>query len=226
MGVEQTYAYSPDYAVPPGDTLLEVMESLGITQAELAERTGRPTKTINEIIKGKAAITPETALQLERVLGVPASLWNNLEQNYRTALARAAERERLEGQIKWLEGIPVRPLVRMKWVEDCSNEVSQLQAILSFFGVASIESWKELWGGVRRVAAFRQSLAYQADFAVAAAWLRKGELDARGIECQPFDPSRFRQTLQEVRGLTTDPQNIPDELVKLCSSAGVAVAFV
>src|SRR5207247_11232757 len=96
MGAEQTYVYSPDYAVPPGDTLLEVIESLGITQAELAERTGRPTKTINEIGKGKAAITPETALQLERVLGVAASFWNNRAQTYQTALARAAERQRLD----------------------------------------------------------------------------------------------------------------------------------
>jgi HTH-type transcriptional regulator/antitoxin HigA len=226
MGAEQTYVYSPDYAVPPGDTLLEVMESLGITQAELAERTGRPTKTINEIVKGKAAITPETALQLERVLGVPASFWNNLEQSYRTALARAAERERLEGQLKWLEGIPVRSLVRMKWVEDHSDPVSQLQAILSFFGVASIESWQEVWGGVRRATAFRQSLAYQSDFAVVAAWLRKGELDARALECQPFDASGFRETLSRARNLTADPQAVPDKLVKLCASAGVAVAFV
>jgi len=33
----------------------------------------------------------ETALQLERVLGVPASFWNNLEQNYREHLARVKE---------------------------------------------------------------------------------------------------------------------------------------
>ena len=57
---------------PPGDTLLETMEAKGIKQPELAMRMGRPLKTINEIIKGKAAITPETALQLERVLGIPA----------------------------------------------------------------------------------------------------------------------------------------------------------
>ena len=226
MGAKQTHAYSPDYAVLPGDTLLEVMESLRITQAELAERTGRPTKTINEIVKGKAAMTPETALQLERVLGVPASFWNNLEQNYRTALARAAERERLEGQIKWLEGIPVRPLVRMEWVEHHSDPISQLESVLSFFGVASIESWQEVWGGIRRATAFRQSLAYHSDFAVVAAWLRKGELDARAIECQPFDASRFRETLGEARSFTTDPKAIPDKLVESCASAGVAVAFV
>src|SRR5216117_4117994 len=108
MGAEQTYAYSPDYAVPPGDTLLEVIESLGITQAELAERTGRPKKTINEIIQGKAAITPETALQLERVLGVHASFWNNLERGYREALARNNERPQLAQHLSWIDSFPLK----------------------------------------------------------------------------------------------------------------------
>lgn len=75
-------AFRPSYAVPPGETLRETLRSLGMTQAELAKRTGRPKKTINEIVKGKAAITADTALQLERVLGIPASFWNNLERNY------------------------------------------------------------------------------------------------------------------------------------------------
>ena len=75
--------YTPDYVSPPGETLQEVLEERGMSQAELAERTGRPKKTINEIINGKAAITPETALQLERVLGIPASFWNNRERRYR-----------------------------------------------------------------------------------------------------------------------------------------------
>ena len=65
--------FKPNYAVPPGETLRETIESLGMTQAELAQRTGRPKKAINEIIQGKTAITAETAIQLERALGVPAS---------------------------------------------------------------------------------------------------------------------------------------------------------
>jgi HTH-type transcriptional regulator/antitoxin HigA len=51
---------------PPGDTLLETIESIGLSQKELASRMGRPIKTINEIIQGKTAILPETAIQLER----------------------------------------------------------------------------------------------------------------------------------------------------------------
>jgi HTH-type transcriptional regulator / antitoxin HigA len=55
--------YQPDYVTPPGDTLVEILESLNMAQAELAERTGRPLKAINEIIEGKTTLTPETALQ-------------------------------------------------------------------------------------------------------------------------------------------------------------------
>lgn len=57
--------------------------------------SGRPNKTINEIITGKASITAETALQFERVLSVPASFWNNLERNYQEACARMKEEEHL-----------------------------------------------------------------------------------------------------------------------------------
>jgi addiction module HigA family antidote len=66
--------YVPDYVSPPG----EMLEECGISQAEIASRTGILKKTITHIINGEAAITPETALQFERVLGAPASFWNNI----------------------------------------------------------------------------------------------------------------------------------------------------
>ena len=70
--------YVPVVVTPPGDTLREALDEIGMTQAELARRMGRPKKTINEIVRGKAAITHETALQLERVLDIPAHFWRAL----------------------------------------------------------------------------------------------------------------------------------------------------
>lgn len=78
--------YIPDYVSPPGETLEEMLEERGMSEAELTIRTGIPKKTINEIINGKAAITPEIALQFEEVLGAPASFWNNREWHYREAI--------------------------------------------------------------------------------------------------------------------------------------------
>lgn len=83
--------YTPDYVSPPGETLEEILKKKGITQAELAEQTGISKQIINGIIKVKTAITPETALHLERVLSIPASFWNNREQYYQEALVQHEE---------------------------------------------------------------------------------------------------------------------------------------
>lgn len=86
--------YFPDFISKPGETLLETLQHIGMSQTELASRTGRPLKTISEIINGKAAITTDTALQLERVLEIPAHFWNNLEQNYREHLSKYSPQAR------------------------------------------------------------------------------------------------------------------------------------
>jgi len=62
-----------------------------MTQAELAARTGLTKKTINGIINGKATITPETALRLERALGRPAHFWSNLERQFQEDKLRIKE---------------------------------------------------------------------------------------------------------------------------------------
>lgn len=84
----QSNQYDPDYVSPPGETLQETLQTLGMSQASLADRIGRSLKMINEIIKGKAPITPKMALELERVVGVPATFWNNRERYFREFVAK------------------------------------------------------------------------------------------------------------------------------------------
>ncbi|MFA6954691.1 MAG: HigA family addiction module antitoxin [Thermoanaerobaculia bacterium] len=78
--------YSPRLVSPPGDTLAETLEEIGMSHAELARRMGEPSSTINEIVRGKAAILPETASRLQNVLGVPAGFWLARETRYRESL--------------------------------------------------------------------------------------------------------------------------------------------
>ena len=117
MSSQMSNQYYPDEVSPPGETLLETIEAIGMSQAQLSERMGRPKKTINEIIKGKASITPETALQLERVLGISASFWNNRERQYRESLARIQERESLHSQIDWLKHFPLKVMISYGWLK-------------------------------------------------------------------------------------------------------------
>ena len=77
------YPFEPDYAVPPGETLLETLAALGLTIKDLARTTGLTPKVIEGIIDGRIPITPEKAVLLEQTTGVPANFWSNLDANYR-----------------------------------------------------------------------------------------------------------------------------------------------
>jgi plasmid maintenance system antidote protein VapI len=196
-----------------------------MTQAELAERMGRPTKTINEIIKGKAAITPETALQFERVFRVPAHFWNNREQRYREYLAAREEDERLKKAVEWLKELPVAAMIKLGWVRRQESRAEQVRELLNFFGVVSPECWQEIYCGPQ--VAYRKSPAFQSHPAAIAAWLRRGEIEAREITCSPYAAERFKKTLPDLRALTVrDPALFQTEMVRLCALCGVAVTFV
>ncbi len=225
MTTKPTYHYAPDYAVVPGETLAEALEERRMTQAELARRTNRPLKTINEIVNGKASITPETAIQLERVLGVAATFWTKLELDYRTQLALADERHRLEVEIGWLDRFPIKEMVKRELIPDLDDRVGTMAAVLGFFGVSTTSAWERKWSATG--ALFRQSAAYPVSQGAVAVWLRWGELKAAQVRCGRYSQATFLAALEAIRTLTSeDPQVFEPALKSLCADAGVAVVFV
>ena len=70
-------------AATPGTILLEeFLEPMGISQAELSRRTCIAASRITEIIKGRRAITAETALALSIFFNMEAQFWINLQTHY------------------------------------------------------------------------------------------------------------------------------------------------
>lgn len=65
----------------PGEILTEeFLEPLGITQTDLAERTGLPRKHVNELCRGRRVMTADTALILSRVFGNSPDFWLNTQR--------------------------------------------------------------------------------------------------------------------------------------------------
>lgn len=210
---------------PPGDTLLETIEAIGMSQVELALRMGRPLKTINEIIKGKAAITPETALQLEKVLGISASFWINRERQYRESLAREGERNSLDQKTRWLQQIPVNEMIELGWMDPFDEPVKLIEAALKFFGIASPDQWLPVSLGKYAVVEKHPSL--KRNLGSVTAWLRKGELEAQQQPCEPFQTKYVKESLALFRELTLLPvQSFYPRLKELCNQVGVAFCIV
>lgn len=75
-------------ATPPGATIKEQLNDRGMSQKEFSARMDMPEKHISRLINGDVQLTPEVAVRLETVLGVPAKFWSNLETIYREKLVR------------------------------------------------------------------------------------------------------------------------------------------
>jgi len=82
---EKTSRRLPAHRPPthPGEMLLEeFLKPLGLTQSEFAARLDVPVPRLNEIVRGKRAVTPDMALRLARVLGMPADFWLGLQTGW------------------------------------------------------------------------------------------------------------------------------------------------
>lgn len=225
MAIEQA-AWQPDWAVPPGEILAEALQERGMSQSELARRMDRPVKTINEIVNGKAAITPDTAIQLERAIGISARLWNGLETQYREHLAlERAERE-LESLVDWAKDFPTRDLVRYGLIPEgqSRSKGGRVGALLSFFGVSNSSAWERQW--LAPAASFRESPTFSAAPKAVAAWLRWGEIQAGTVAVASYDAKAFRHAVDEFRGLTRrDPLLIIERIKDLAAAAGAVLVL-
>jgi len=220
-----TYQYKPDYAVPPGEILEETLEARNIKKKDLAERCGLSAKTVSLIMSGKAPITPETAIQLERVLGVSANIWSNLDVNYRLFQAKVAAHKELSKYEGWLERFPIAQLIKREIIQSKDDTAEMVEQLLDFFGVGSVPAWQERIGQLH--VAFRRSPSFKSSPESVATWLIIGELRAEKVDCAPYNKSKIEKALEEIKRLTREePEVFEPKMKQLCAEAGVALVFV
>ena len=218
---EKTKYRSP-IAIPPGESLAEILEDREMTQADLAKRTNLTPKHINEVIAGKAAISPDMALRLETVLEIPASFWNNLEAKYQEAQARLLATAAIEEETALLAVYNYREMSKYGWVPPARQNVEKVIELRKFFGVASLHLVPELQPAVFRKASFRAASPY-----ALATWLRQGEREAAKIETKPFDRVKLKQKIPDFRKICLEgqpPQR--SSLSEWLAECGVAIVYV
>ena len=119
---------------PPGEFLREELEARNWSQTELAEIIGRPVRLINEIIAGKKAITPETAIQLGESLGTGPEVWMNLESQYQLSKVRMAD-NLIKRRADLYNRFPVREMIKRGWVSASTSIDVLEQQFCQFFGI-------------------------------------------------------------------------------------------
>ena len=87
--------------IHPGEILLEeFLKPMGISQYRLAKNISVPARRINEIVHGKRAISPNTALRLSRYFGLSERFWMNLQARYDLEGEKERLKDRLEREVQ------------------------------------------------------------------------------------------------------------------------------
>lgn len=210
----------------PGDTILETIEHIKMSQAELAERMGKTPSKINDLISGKEPITVATALQLEKVLGIDAQFWLNRETLYREKLSRVEQEDALEQYKEWINEQPIKELKKCGYIRSDRVDAGMADEFLKFYGIAAPAQWRTLYVEDYVSADFRKSAAHKSALGAMAAWLRIGEIEMRKLSLSEYDKDAFKQSLTEIRKLVREhPEDFALRLQKLCALSGVALVY-
>ncbi len=211
---------------PPGDTIQETIDFIKMSQAELADRLGKTAPKVHDLITGKEPITYNTALQLEKVLGIDAQFWLNREMNYRTKLARIEQEEALEEAKEWLQQQPIKELKKCGYIKTEKQGAAMVAETLEFYGVVDTNKWQTRYINEYASAAYRKSEAHQIALGSIAAWLRIGELEMQKLQLPEFDKDAFKNVLEELKKLVAEhPDGFAKQLQQKCAKVGVAVVL-
>lgn len=184
---------------PPGEFLRDELEARGWTQTELAEIIGRPVRLINELIAGKKAITPETAIQLGDSLGTGPELWMNLESQYQLSKVRSTD-GLIARRAKLYERFPVREMIRRGWIE-ASKSIDVLeQQFLTFFGIDKLEAEIPFSHAAKKADPEDQPTMLQ------SAWLFRARKIASELVIAPYTEVQLRQALPRLSALMSAPE--------------------
>lgn len=207
-------------AFSPGEYISEELEARGWSQLDLAEILGRPPQAVNEIIKSKRAISPETARGLADAFGTSAQMWMNLQSAYDLAKMQHSGSDVVARKAKLYEFAPVGEMQKRGWIEKSSNfDIVEAQ-VLSFFDIRSIEEAVELPAAARKPSQCPEWTAPQ------RAWLFRAKQLAKTLQVTGrFTAKALRTAMSALALLKSDPEEIR-KVPRVLSEAGIRFLIV
>ena len=217
---------SLDLIIHPGETIADVLEERGLTQVELAARTGVTPAYISNVISGKKNISANFAMSLEYALGVPKSFWLNLQANYDAELLEYNEehtiteeeknvRKKLSEIIKYL-----RVIAKIPEKQTTNDNILSLRNV---FQVSNLCNLKDLVPS----GAFRLATSKTVDPYILGAWLRICQICAKNIHEKEFDVEKTDELIAELKAImTNDDGDLQTELATVMAKYGIDFSVV
>ena len=208
----------PAEVFAPGEFLAEELEARGWSQVELAEILGRPPRLVSEIIAGKRAITPETAIGLAAAFGSSPQFWMNLETSYQLSKAAIAE-SAVSRRARLYEKFPVKELVKRGWIEFSENIEVLERRFLDYFHMKSMEDLPTF------ACAARKTTYVGPQKIIQLAWQNRAWLVAKAVPVAKYSDAALKNAIPDLRRCMEYKEEIRN-VSAILAKAGVKLVVV
>ena len=194
-------------AFPPGEFILDELEARGLSQIELAEIIGCHPTVVNAWIKGKRALTAQTAKQIGDAFGMSPQWWINIQTYY--DLWKVGEADAgIARRAKLYQYAPVKEMIKRQWLEPSENLDVLEDRMSKFYGVPNLDTHPQLSYAARKSTPGDLTSAQKA-------WFCRAKQLARCVTANRFTEQSFDDAIVALKTLqvnTEDVRRVPEIL--------------
>ena len=227
--LQPTNQLIPNIATHPGLLISDELDARDdINQKDLAHLLDVKTSFLNEIIKGKRSITSDTAILLEKALGVPAELWMKLQSQYDLDVARIKEKNIAKvNNIEIWEVIksyvPISSMKKMGYISDSIED--NIKKIYEIFNVKDVNDFINQFA-IRKFSFYRKSQKLTVDEKNLFSWSAIAEYEAAKLKISEFKASDQSKLLSELKQVFSENQNVYNNIKMVLNKYGIKLVLL
>ena len=217
--------YRDIMAFHPGYYVAEIIEDMGVTQAEFAVRMGTTSKTLSQLVNGQANISNDLAQKLSTMLGTSIEFWLNLQTAFDEKVIEINKEKATDEQAEIVAVIDYSYFVKLANLPSARTVREKIDNLCSYFRIADLRILRQNDFLVN----FRTGIATVEDKNIinSRAWLQTALNVAAGIETEPFHADKLKAYIPEIRAMTLqDPEVFLPRLKEIFSDCGVAFVLL
>lgn len=220
----------PCIAIHPGEILNDELEAREMKQKELASLMNMPTSVLNDIIKGRRALTPEVSVLLQEILGIDASYWLSLQNQYDIDQANINTKI-----IERKKNIEIWKVISQYCSIKCFEKLGiigtriaeNIKTIYSIFGVNSVEELIASFSSEKELSYFKKSERLKSDPVSIFSWKHFAfHQSAQMPDVADFDKSNLDKLVQELNQMLAQNTDTINKTKEILARYGIKFIIV